>query len=384
MKPKNNKKNIVFLKPSMLGGGAERVMSILVNSMSEYEEFKVFLVTLETGDEYELSRQINRVILSKVHGHASKTLKTIMFPYYFYNFLLFVLKNRPSSVIAFGDRTILLNILVSFITKHKVISTLRTHATQQFNNINPFWGGIYKNGFKLLLNKSYKIIVTSECAKDDLINNFNIDKDKVNVIYNSVNIEKITALADEEFPSSYRKFFENSRVIINVGRLSKEKNQAELIEMFWELSKKYDDLKLCILGYGPYENDLKEKVKNLGLENRVLFTGFQNNPFVFIQKSYIFAFPSLWEGFPNALVEAMACKLPVVAYDCESGPAEILLNNEYGFLVPFKNKNIFIEKLEGLLDNSKLYAKYSVLAFKRATEFTPEIFREKFKKVIDD
>src|SRR3546814_10670758 len=111
--------------------------------------------------------------------------------------------------------------------------------------------------------------------------------------------------------------------IVAAGRLVPNKNFGMLIEAFAQSGLPGS---LVIMGEGPLRGALEARIMQLGLEGRVHLPGFLENPFAVLKRASLFALPSNAEGFPNGLVEAMACGLPVVAANCASGPAEILLN----------------------------------------------------------
>ncbi|MEO8498454.1 MAG: glycosyltransferase, partial [Planctomycetota bacterium] len=94
-------------------------------------------------------------------------------------------------------------------------------------------------------------------------------------------------------------------------------------------------VRLWLVGNGPLEQELRAFVKDHGLEAHVCFAGYQPNPLPFVKHAQLFCLPSLYEGMPNALIEAMVCGTPVIASDCPSGPREILGDdNKLGCLVP--------------------------------------------------
>ena len=125
-------------------------------------------------------------------------------------------------------------------------------------------------------------------------------------------------------------------VVINVARLEEQKGQEYLIRSFVRIKKEIPLTKLVILGEGHLEHKLRDLAKGLGLEQDVVFLGWQKNPFKFLAYSKVFVLSSLWEGFPNTLLEAMALGLPVISTDCPSGPNEIIKHGENGFLIRLK------------------------------------------------
>ena len=185
---------------------------------------------------------------------------------------------------------------------------------------------------------------------------------------------------------------------MNVGRLTKQKGQCHLIKAFKKVKETIKDMKLIILGRGELEDYLKQLVEELNLEKDVYFLGFQKNPFKFISKSKIYLFPSLYEGFPNALVEAMACEIPVISSDCRSGPREILAPEtnidvetkiieyaKYGILIPvcddnyykardpLTNKEMILAKsIVKLYSSKELLENYTVKAKERVKNFNKD------------
>jgi glycosyltransferase involved in cell wall biosynthesis len=131
------------------------------------------------------------------------------------------------------------------------------------------------------------------------------------------------------------------------GRFTKDKGQWYLIRAFKKILNTIPDVRLVLLGEGKLQGYAKKLTSDLGITDKVHFLGFQQNPFKFISQATVFAFPSLWEGFPVALVEALICKAAVVAADCKSGPRELLApdtdfaqtsrgieKSQYGVLIP--------------------------------------------------
>lgn len=185
-------------------------------------------------------------------------------------------------------------------------------------------------------------------------------------LYNPCDFESITALSQEKEIQFQWFFTEENQYIISVGRAHDVKGYWHLIKAFSLVHKKKSYTKLVILGDGDF-SEYKQLAKTLLIEEAVLFTGMQKNPFAYLGKCHVYALTSITEGFPNSLVEAMVVGVPVIATNCKTGPAEMLCEDyqkvkdqseihygEYGTLIPIvspiKNldKNV-IEKEEVIL-----------------------------------
>lgn len=140
--------------------------------------------------------------------------------------------------------------------------------------------------------------------------------------------------------------------IITVGRLIRGKGHEDLLEIFKALNTK--DWQLVFAGDGPLRQRLEQKAIDLKIEKQIVFAGFQKDIDLVLQQSKIFAFCSYSEGFPNALLEAMATPLPCITYNCNAGPADIIRDGENGFLIPVGNKEMFAEKLQQLMNDAAL------------------------------
>ena len=138
----------------------------------------------------------------------------------------------------------------------------------------------------------------------------------------------------------------NGHLVVSVGREDDLKGFWHLIKSFSLVKKEFPDAGLMIIGDGCYA-EYKKLAEELEISDAVLFTGVQKNPFALLAKADVYALTSVSEGFPNALIEAMACGIPCVSVNCKTGPAEILADSyekykdchrvyeaEYGILAP--------------------------------------------------
>jgi len=215
-----------------------------------------------------------------------------------------------------------------------------------------------------------EIIANSEETKKTILSNnpYIFPKDKIYVVYNGINLNKYDKLSSEIL---YAKK-ENEIILGNAGRLVKQKAQKYLIEIAKRLKRKGIKFKLLIAGEGKLKNELKQLAKNYGVENEVIFLGFVENIKTFLKSIDIFLLTSLWEGFGYIIVEAMALKKPVIAFNVSSNP-EVVENNKTGFLVKYKDINNFVRKVEYLINNKELRDKFGLAGRKNVeTIFTFE------------
>jgi glycosyltransferase involved in cell wall biosynthesis len=161
-------------------------------------------------------------------------------------------------------------------------------------------------------------------------------------IYNPVFDDSMIKLANKE-NNPYSKFSGINAVA--VGRLSIQKDYRTMISAVKKIVQKEPDFFLHILGDGELFSELTLLVNELELENHIIFHGYIANPYPYLMHSDLFLMSSLWEGLPNAMVEALALGTQVVSTDCIAGPNEILNQGQYGTLVPTKDIHQFSQAI---------------------------------------
>ena len=169
-------------------------------------------------------------------------------------------------------------------------------------------------------------------------------------------------------------------IVLMVGRLIKTKHQDKLIELFVKINK--PGWKLVIVGYDHLKQNNMERlqsiVKALNAEDRVELAGKQSNVEAYYLKSKIFAFTSSSEGFPNVIGEAMSAGLPVVAFDCVAGPAEMITDNKNGFLIPLFDYALFEHRLSLLMNNELLREQMGMCAKESIQHFDVQHIGDRF------
>ena len=207
---------------------------------------------------------------------------------------------------------------------------------------------------KLFVGKWYNhadtVICVSEGVKEDLSKNFLVQDEKLQAIYNILDVEKIKKKAISSENNSQIK--EYGDFVLSIGRLEKQKDFETLIRAFHIIVNNVS-VNLVILGEGFERDNLERLIDELALADRVFLPGFVINPYPYIAKCKVFALSSRWEGCPNVLREALVLKRKVISTDCPSGAREILANGELGELVEVGNINQFSEGLHNLLNVSR-------------------------------
>ncbi|GEL07224.1 glycosyltransferase [Salisediminibacterium halotolerans] len=365
------RKKIMFYIYRLGGGGAERTIVNIINNI-DINKFDVILVisTNEGNDYINLLRKDIKIIclyVKRLRNSIPKLKKSI--------------KNEEPDLLfsTINENNIIL--LLSKVLTFKDIPVIVREANNRgasgrVNIIN-------KIVTKFLYNKfSSQVVALSNGVKEDLISNFQIDKEKLNVIYNPVEIEYIQKKASEKIDFD----FDNKKVIVSVGRLTEQKDFFTLIRAFKIILEK-EDAKLIILGKGPQKVELINLCKSLNIEENVIFEGFKSNPYKYIKKADLFTLTSKWEGFGHVIVEAMSLGIPVVSTDCQSGPREIIKNNEYGVLVPVTDYKSLAKEMTLLLQDETRNDYYRNKGLERANKFKAQevtvLYEELFLKELN-
>ena len=377
-------KKIIFLIPTLSLGGGERVVSELSLNLPESIEKVIVLFKKEISYPYK-----GRIISLDIPLPLKSSFLKVY--HYFFGLLKFkkiITSEKPDYVVSFGHPANIMNILsrLGVFASRTTLATSGSRAIVRVDNfysssLPGFSGSIYKFLIKILFNRAEAIVDVSKESARDLVEHFGVRENKIKVIYNPLNIKEIERLAKEPLSESHQAIFKNP-VIINMGRLNLQKGQKYLIGSFAKIKKKVKNAKLVILGKGELEDSLRDLSEKAGIKDDIYFLGWQANPFKFLARSKIFALSSLWEGLPYVVLEAMACALPIVSFDCKSGPREILSPAsdfshqakdieyaEYGVLVNPGDEDMLSQAVVKMLSDDHVLERYKEKSKKRAIEF---------------
>ncbi len=344
--------NIVIFIYSLSNGGAERVVSYLLPYLQE-QGHHVHLVLMNRKISYPIPDDIPVHYLEDSKPNENGFLKFVKLPFLGYKYGKLLKRLKITHSFSLLSRPNYVNLMSSLFIGHKakIIISERNYPSLQYgyddlqSKINNFL-------VKRLYPKANLVIGNSVANVKDLIDNYGIQKNLSHVIQNPIDIEAI-----DEIPAKTDFFNTASMNLITVGRLESQKNYHLLLDTI----ARVPNVRLYILGQGILENELKEKVKNTNLQGRITFLGYDSNPYKYLKKADLFIFGSNHEGFPNVLLEAMCCGLPILTTNCKSGPDEIMaLNDEvindimitpYGILTPVNDVDLMVKGLTYFIQN---------------------------------
>lgn len=177
---------------------------------------------------------------------------------------------------------------------------------------------------KIFYNHATKIVAQNCAIKNDLIEHFGIKEELFTVIHNGIDISSIEKISSIELLKDEKEWFSREYTIISAGRLTYAKGQWHLIRSFSRVVQKIPNARLVIFGQGELKDYLQSLVLGYHLEDRVCIREFNKELDKYIKNSAIFAFPSMIEGMPTVLLEAMACETACIITDFKSGSREIM------------------------------------------------------------
>lgn len=340
------RKNILFILPVFQCGGVERVFKNILSCIDR-DKYAPFLVVLDTYGLYRewLPNDIPIYMFEKKRRYDFFKL------IYHLAFNIFP-KTHTDLVVSFAEYANLLSLMAAklyrkklpvIVTEHNVLSIALKHTR--------LWK-LKKFLIKRLYTSSKKIIPVSEQIKIDLHMYFSVPDEKMEVIYNPIDFKLIQSLSKHLIPD-VKVLDESIPIITACGRLAEQKNYPLLLNAFAELLQNHE-ARLVILGGGDKKESLLQLTEELKIKKYVNFLGVQDNPFKFYDKSAIYVLSSSWEGFPNSLIEAMACGVACITTRCPSGIEEIITDGIDGLLVPVDNKYALAEAMGKLLTDNIL------------------------------
>lgn len=343
------KKKLVFLAPSLVGAGAERVLCNILNNLNPEDYDLTLVLALDADHKFLklLNCNVSVILIS-----SKKSLKFSIF-----SIFKVILELKPDTVfVASGHLGILLSPFIPFFRKIRWIVRETNFITMNVDSKLVKW--MYK-----VFYKNYNTII-AQChdMKIDMIQSYKIPSSKICVINNPVDVNFIDKHIDLESESP---FSHNDKInLVACGRLTYQKGFDMLIEQFSKLKDK-DKYHLSIIGEGEknkrdVENELRHQVIKFGLEDKVTFIGFQDNIYPWLKNADVFILSSRFEGFSNVLLEAIYCGTRVLVNRCPGGVSEVVINENIGYIFDFKTNDfeMYLNQLTSTNKNKNELMKY--------------------------
>jgi len=325
--------NLTFVSSSLGCGGAEGVMAGMCNEWSN-RGVNVSLVTLrqDISDHYSLAPNVKRSRVEffwpskNLFHRAWSQIKRWV------RLRRAIQRTHPDVVIVFIDKTNIRVLLAMLGSKIPIIVSER--CDPRMYQLGKTWGWLRKQ----LYPKAAAVVAQSESVATWLTGQAHASR--VEVIPNGVR-DPSTEIADET---------RSARQVIAMGRLCEEKG-FDLLLQAWSKCRARETWRLRIMGDGDLYESLEASIRTLGLSDSVSLEGKVDRPNPMLAQSQIFVMSSRTEGFPNALLEAMACGVPAISFDCPSGPANIIRHGVDGLLVENGNVDALAAALDRLIDD---------------------------------
>lgn len=374
---------LLYLIPSLSNpGGMERILSEKINYLVEFYGYKITVMTTDQMDKdlyFNLHKDVELIHLNLNFNNyfdkplLSKFLITKRLLKLYKNILQnYLNRNDVSVCISLGGK----ELEFLYKIKGKTVKICELHFGQsvreQFlvsRSNNKIFKKIGQYRTKQLIMQTQKLdkLVVLTKADEDIWKKTNTN---VVQIYNFVTNTSL----------QFSKL--NEKRVIAVGRLDAQKGFDLLVDA-WELVKKKNtDWKLDIYGQGEWYNFLQEKITNKKLQSSLSLKGVSKDVVNELLTSSIFVLSSRYEGFAMVLLESLSCGLPIVSFNCKTGPSEIIENNDCGILVPAENIEQLSEGILKLIESIELREKMGSIAKKKAKNFSKESVMNQWHELI--
>jgi glycosyltransferase involved in cell wall biosynthesis len=333
--------DLVILIPSLRGGGLEKSILRLAVELNKQSVELDFIVTSTIGSAYSVPDELNFIDL-----HASRII------YSLYPLIRYLKKTKPRVLFSASAPLNTIAILAKIITGYpkRLVIGERNHLSSIVRHSSRFRDKLLPYSARFLYPFADSVIAVSKSVADDVIAVGDLNKSKVQVVHNLFDIDDIIAQAS--IPTGIDWIDQPEvPILISVGRLVPQKAHDTLLKAFSVVNSQ-KKCRLIILGDGEKFAALQKLAKELQVADDVYMPGFVQNPYAYLSKANLLVLPSIWEGLPAVLIEALACGIPVVSTDCPGGSSEILENGIYGTLVPPRDPAALAESILAQLDKT--------------------------------
>ncbi len=363
-------KKMLLIVPALHQGGFEKVCVATARLLQPFYQVKIVIF-----DSREIAYEITGLEVMDLHlasrpGRLAKIWNVIKRAY-----RLHQIKRKEAVDIAY-----------SFGPTANIANVVSGGKARKWLGIRSYMDMDHPRRNRWFCKHADRVICCSEQIRREIEDKFGCEK--AVTLHNPFDLKEAEALAERFVPQLP---WTEGRILVSMGREDPVKGFWHLIKSFALVHEMLPDTRLMIIGQGEYL-PYKKLAAGLKIDDVVCFTGLKRNPYPYLKKSSLYVLTSYYEGFPNALVEAMALGVPAIATDCMTGPGEIL-EDRYGILVPnmspdedFDPQNIteeerrLAQEIISLLKNEERMEHYREMALKRAGEYTTEAYTANIRR----
>ncbi len=356
---------VLFAIDEMSGGGSQRQLLGILRRLDR-TSFQPHLYVVSS--EGELLAEVPDDV--PIHCYARRNApRRWWFPGQWFQArvrdLTSVLQEQQIDVLC--DRTYHMTLVAAQATRKTAtprISVVVTDPSRDFAGNQESFRWLKRRMLRTAYQTATRVVGVSEGVRKAAASHYGLSPDKTLTLHNFFDIDRIDRLANEPLPATETRRAGEWFEIIAAGRLHPQKGFADLIAAVAELvhHRVRRQIQLRILGTGPLESSLRACIEQHQLAAHVTLAGHIPNPLPYYRQADLFCLSSLYEGMPNALVEAMLCGVPVLSTDCPSGPGEVLAGGKYGRLVPPGDIRAIADAIDDAILNPQRWQKKVPLA----------------------
>ena len=320
--------------------GSERIACLLMNEL--IQKYEIHCISLSGNKEnlaYFLDPRINLYFLSSSQKRMRYNCISWILKY-----LVYVFKYNPKVILNVGLSPILVSVFAGLFLKIKIVSWEHTTLKNVFSN------KIKEKIRKVALVFSKKIIVLTKKDSENYKSKYINYQEKITWVYNFI---------DEDLLKLRNEYDINSKKIITVGSFDKVKGYGRLVKIAKKVLGKNKDWEWHIYGNGEEFENIKALIKENKLESQLILKGKVNNIYELYKEYSFYVMTSYFEGLPMVLLEAKANNLPLISFDIETGPSEIIRNGIDGYLIENNNLTEMVTKINYLIKDINIRKKFS-------------------------
>jgi glycosyltransferase involved in cell wall biosynthesis len=351
-----------FLLTGLVGGGAERSMLSIIEALDR-TRFEPVLILFEERIEHAPPTGVPIIVLDRRGWSGLGRMASRVF-----QLARVIRRARLDLVVSFLVGSNIVSIAAARLAGVPVVVGERSAPRIVLSRANRqlraarLWAMLVRR----LYPRASAIVTNTQGAKAELTSHFGATLDRIVVIPNAVDLERIRALATEPLGDAVQ--WPDGPVLVHVGRFTYAKDHETLLKAFAMLRAERP-VSLVLVGDGEDEGSVRQVCRELGLDHDVVFTGFTRNPYTYLARATLCVLTSRFEGLPNALLEAMALGIPIVSTACQYGPLELLAGGEGGVLAPVGDAPAFAGAVAALLDAPERRRELAAQGLRRVVEF---------------